>query len=271
MDKVTIIDAKKSRWFPDLGELFNYRQLLFSLAWRDIKVKYAQTFVGVLWALINPLANMLVLVFVFNKVANIDTKVNPVVFTLSGLVVWNYFSALFSEAGNSIVGAQNMIKKIYFPRILIPLSKAVSGMVELGVTIICLFVFMIYYGVPIGSNVIYAPIFVLIAVLCGCTGGIWMSALSVRFRDFAFLIPFITRLGMFLSPVAYGVDAVPEKYQLLYYLNPLTGVIEGFRWALLDSGSLHPYSYISFGILIFLLLFGIVFFTRVERIMADIL
>lgn len=267
----TFIDARKSKWFPNVREIHHYRQLLYSLALRDVRVRYAQTLIGMLWAIINPVANMLILVFVFYKVAKLNSTTNPLVFTLAGLVVWNYFSTLFSEAGSSILGAQNMIKKIYFPRLIIPLSKALSGIVELIATMICLILLALYFDVSISHHVLFAPIFILIAILCGCTGGIWMSALTVRYRDFSFLIPFITRLGMFLSPVAYSASAVPKEYELLYYLNPLTGAIEGFRWSLFGRGNLHEYFYVSMGILLVLFVTGIIYFSVIERKMADIL
>lgn len=267
----TIIDANKSRWIPNLKELHQYRQLLYSLALRDVRVRYAQTIIGLLWAIINPIANMLILVFVFYKIANLQSDTNPLVFTLAGLVVWNYFSTLFSESGSSILGAQDMIKKIYFPRLILPISKALSGIAELLASIICLVILMIYFKVSISPNIFFAPCFIMIAILCGCTGGIWMSALTVRYRDFSFLIPYITRLGMFLTPVAYSTSAVPKEYELLYYLNPLTGAIEGFRWSLFGQGTLHDYFYISLGILIVLFITGVIYFTSIERKMADIL
>lgn len=268
----TIIDTRSTSSLPDIRELYRYRQLLYSLAWRDVRVKYAQTFIGFLWALINPIASMLILVFVFKDIAKVGTQNIPaMVFTIAGLVVWNYFSVLFSEAGNSIVGAQNMVKKIYFPRLVIPLSKAISGLIDLGVTLVCLVVLMLIYQVPLSYNVVYVPLFIFVAILCGWTGGIWMSALTVRYRDFKFIIPFMTRLGMFLSPVAYSASDVPERYALLYHLNPLTGAIEGFRWAVFGVGTLDKYVYLSMLILVVLFVLGILFFTQVERKMADIL
>lgn len=268
----TVITPASNSLFPDLKELYNYRHLISTLAWRDFKIKYAQTAVGLLWSIINPVLSMLVLVFVFSKVAHVDTEgIPPIVFAFSGLCIWNYFSILFSEAGNSIVGAQNMIKKIYFPRIVIPISKAISGMVDLVVTIGLLILVMTYYQIYPSYNIIYAPIFIGIAVLCGVTGGLWMSALSVRYRDFKFVIPLITRLGMFITPVAYASTNIPEKFQTLYFLNPLVGAIEGFRWCLFGTGELNMNFYISIFILISLFIGAIIFFNKVDRTMADII
>ena len=268
----TIIKAGENTYFPNFSEIFKYKHLLLALAWRDIRVKYAQTYVGLLWAFINPIFNLIVLSFVFGTVAQVDTDgLSQVIFTIAGLCGWTYFSTLFSESGNSIVGAQNMIKKIYFPRMVIPLSKAISGLVDFGIVLICLIVLMIYHGVWPGPNLIYLPIFIVIALISGLVGGIFISALSARFRDFTFIVPMIIRLGLFATPVAYSTSLIPEEYKALYFLNPMAGVVEGFRWSLLGVGSPEPYMFYSIGILFILLIIGLVLFARVERVMADIL
>lgn len=268
----TIINAENNSWFPDFGELYRYRQLLISLAWRDIRVKYAQTYIGLLWAFINPIFNLLVLSFVFGKIAKVDTNGIPhVLFTITGLAAWTYFSTLLSDAGNSIVASQSMVKKIYFPRLVIPLSKAISGLVDFSVTLICLLVIMIYYNILPGANVIWLPVFILLALLSGLAGGILVSALSVRYRDFSFIVPMIVRVGMFATPIAYSASAVPPEYKMLYYLNPMAGIVEGFRWSLLGSGSPDPYMFYSIGLMIFLLIVSLVFFAKIEKVMADIL
>jgi len=268
----TIIEAGKGSLFPDFGELKKYKHLLSSLAWRDIRVKYAQTYVGLLWAFINPIFNLIVLSFVFGVVAKVDTGDIPhVVFTIAGLSAWTYFSTLMSEAGTSIIGAQNMIKKIYFPRLVIPLSKALSGFVDLGITLLCLIVLMAFYGIAPSSNIIYLPIFIIIAILSGLAGGILVSALVARYRDFTFVVPMIVRLGLYASPVAYSASAVPEQYKFFYYLNPMAGVIEGFRWSLLGTGSPEPYMFYSIGIILVLFVFSLYYFTQVERVMADVI
>lgn len=268
----TIITPASERIFPDFEELFRYRHLISMLAWRDIKVKYAQTAVGIAWAFLNPIVSLMVLVFVFSTIAKINSDGIPtIVIAISGLCIWNYFSILFSEAGNSVVDAQNMIKKIYFPRLVLPLSKAISGLVDFAITLILLVVVMLFYNIMPTNRIVYAPLFISIAILSGVTGGLWMSALSVRFRDFRFVIPLITRLGMFITPVAYTSSNIPEKYQILYFLNPLVGAIEGFRWCFLGIGELNSYMVISIGILVFLFITGLYFFNKVEHTMADII
>lgn len=268
----TIINADNNSWFPDFGELYRYRQLIYSLAWRDIRVKYAQTYIGLLWAFLNPILNLVILSFVFGHVVKIDGGDVPhVLLTITGLSAWTYFATLVSEAGGSIISAQSMIKKIYFPRLAIPLSKALSGLVDFMVTMFCLVVIMIYYGVVPGPNFIWFPLFVVLALMSGLAGGILTSALTVRYRDFAFVVPLITRIGFFLTPIAYAASAVPEKYKMIYYMNPLAGIVEGFRWSLLGTG--QPDSMMIYSVLLMVAIFivSLILFARVEFKMADIL
>ena len=268
----TVIDASKWSVFPNLNELWRYRQLMYSLAWRDIRVKYAQTFVGLLWTIINPVFNLLILSFVFGKVAKVDTGGVPhLLFTVAGLSAWTYFSTLLSDAGNSIVGAQSMVKKIYFPRLIIPMSKALTGLVDFGVTLLILFALMIYYGVSPGPNIVWLPLFLFFALISGLAGGIIFSALSVRYRDFSYIIPMVVRVGLYATPVAYPVSAVPEKYKLLYFMNPLAGIVEGFRWSLFGVGDPQPYMFYSLGFIFILFIIGILFFQRIDRNIADII
>jgi len=268
----TFITAENNSLLPDISEIWKYRQLLISLAWRDIRVKYAQTYIGFLWAFINPIFNLLVLSFVFGIIAKVDTDGVPhLLFTITGISAWTYFSTLVSEAGNSIVGSQGMIKKIYFPRLVIPLSKALSGLIDLFVTLICLIFIMAYYGNMPGLNIIYFPLFLALVILSGLAGGIFISALTVRYRDFAFVVPMIVRIGLYATPIAYSASSVPEKYKLLYFLNPMAGIVEGFRWSLLGSSSPEPYMFYSIGLMVVFFLIGILYFARVEKKMADIL
>ena len=268
----TIIDANSKSILPDFGEIYRYRQLLFSLAWRDIRVKYAQTYIGLIWAFINPILNLAVLSFVFGTVVKVDTgEVPHLLFTIAGLSAWTYFATLLNDAGSSIIGAQSMIKKIYFPRIVIPLSKALSGLVDFVVTLFCLIVLMFYYGFVPGPNVIWLPLFILLALISGLAGGILASALSVRYRDFSFVIPMIARLGLYATPVAYQASAVPESYKTIFYLNPMVGIVDGFRWSLFGTAAPDPLMFYSIGIIFILFIIAIVYFHRVEDVMADIL
>ncbi len=270
--QVTII-TPSSKWsFVDFRELYRFRQLLWSLAWRDIKVKYAQTFIGLLWAIINPLLTIIFLSFVFHRVAKVDTgNVPALLFTLTGYAAWMYFSTLLQTAGDSILSAQGMIQKIYFPRLILPLSKALSGLLEFAVILLCIFAFMFYYNFKPSFNIIYFPLFLLVSIITALTGGIWISALTVRYRDFRFITPFLVQLGLFITPIAYPSSNVPEKYLSLYFLNPMASVVEGFRWSLLGLEFDIHYLWLSVLGVIVMCILGLYYFSKVEKIMADII
>ncbi|MCH2023542.1 MAG: ABC transporter permease [Saprospiraceae bacterium] len=261
----------------NLKEIWQYRELLWTLTYRDIRVKYAQTAIGFAWAIVNPLFTLLILSFVFGTVANVKVEgtdgvvVPHIIYTITGLCGWQYFSEVLAQAGGSIIGAQNMVKKIYFPRLIIPMSKAITAFIDFAVVIIIMIICMIIYQFPPSENIIYFPLFFIIAVVSGLSAGIWMSALTIRFRDFQHITPMLLRIGMYATPIAYPASAVPEKYQLLFYMNPMAGVVEGMRWCIIGGAPLHYYAYISFFVIFLFLVFGLMYFKRVERVMADIL
>jgi lipopolysaccharide transport system permease protein len=265
------INARKKGLDLNVREILEYRDLLYTLALRDLKVRYAQTALGLLWAVLQPLTTLIVFTLVFSRVAKVDTSPIPYpVFALSGLSVWTYFASLMSQAGSSIVSAQGMISKIYFPRLIIPLSKSVVGLVDLGISLTFLVVLMVFYGVVPSAQIIWLPLFLLLALLSGLAVGIWLSALTVRFRDFLQIMPFVVQLGMYLTPIAYPARLVPEKYQFFYFLNPMAGVVEGFRWSLLGGTAPNPMIFLSAGLVLVLLVSGLYYFRSVERVMADI-
>lgn len=271
MDQI-IIEAKKKISFPDFKELWKYRQLLISLAWRDIKVRYVQSYLGIIWVVLNPVINLLILSFIFGVVVKADTEGIPaILFTICGLSGWTYFSNVTSEAGNSILTAQNMVKKIYFPRIILPFSKALSSLVEFVATLLIMAILLLYYKLPLSSNFLYFPLFLMIAFMAGITAGLWISALTIRFRDVKFIVPYMVRLGLYLTPVAYSSNMVPEKFQLIYFLNPMVGVVEGFRWSILGMGSINPMVFYSLILLLILFLTGMVLFSSIEKTIADII
>lgn len=255
-----------------LADIWQYKDLLLILAWRDYKVRYAQTMLGFVWAILQPLTTLMIFILVFSRVAKIDTGSIPYpVFAQSGMIAWTYFAFLISQAGNSIIGAQGMVKKIYFPRLIIPLSKALVGLIDFGISFLLFIGIALYYQFVPSSNIIYLPLYLILVILGGLGLGIWISALTVRFRDFTHVVPFIIQIGMYISPIAYPVSKVPEQYQLLYSLNPMVGVIEGIRWCIL--GGVPPTNVMYFSISILLLLFvsSIYYFKKVEKIMADII
>jgi lipopolysaccharide transport system permease protein len=267
----TIIEANKKGLGLDLKELFQYKDLFFVLSYRDFKVKYAQTFLGFLWAFIQPLFTLIIFTFVFGKAVKVDTGNIPYpLFALAGLFPWTYFATVMSQAGNSVIGAQNLIKKIYFPRLIIPLSKGYIGLIDFGISFLFFIALMLYYNFFPSVNIIWLPLFMIITIMVALGTGIWLSALTIRYRDFQNVIPFMVQLGIYATPVAYPASLVPEKYQWVYYLNPMAGVVEGFRWCLLGSDMPGNHIFISFTIVILLFISSLYYFKKVEKVMADI-
>jgi lipopolysaccharide transport system permease protein len=270
----TIIDANKKRLVPDLKELFRYKDLFVTLAWRDFKVRYAQTTIGFLWAFVQPIITLFILNVVFGKFAHVNTNGTPhLLFTITGLSVWTYFSFVMTNSGNSIISAQGMVQKIYFPRLIIPLSKAVVGLIDLSITLLILIALLVYYQFPLSANAIYAPLFIIIGMLSALAVGIWLSALTVRYRDFQHIVPFLVQIGLYATPVAYPIstasDQFPKWVMTLYYLNPMAGVEQGFRWSVLGGESPGYLMYISFAMVFLILISGILYFRGIEDEMAD--
>lgn len=266
-----IIDADKKTLSLNLKELYHYQDLFWTLAFRDLRVRYAQTFLGILWAIIQPLATLIIFTLIFGKAIEVDTGNVPYpLFALAGMSTWTYFAFVMNQSGNSIIAAQQMVKKIYFPRLIIPLSKAMVGFVDFGVTIAFIVILMLYYGIAPSGNIIYLPFFILMTIIAALAVGIWLSALTIRYRDFQHVVPFMVQFGLYATPIAYPAEIIPAKYQLLYHMNPMTGIVEGFRWSLLGGNPPHVYAYLSFGIVIFLFVTGLFYFRKIERVMADI-
>ncbi|MCK5372177.1 MAG: ABC transporter permease [Cyclobacteriaceae bacterium] len=266
-----VVDAEKKGFGINIKELIEYRDLFYILAYRDLRVRYAQTFLGFLWAILQPVATLIILFFVFGKALKVDTGDIPYpVFALAGLSMWTYFSFVLNQSGQSVIGAQEMIKKIFFPRLVIPLSKAVVGFVDFGITLIFLIVMMIVYGITPSANVFFAPIFILLNILAALSVGIWLSALTIRYRDFQHVIPFMVQFGLYATPVAYPATFVPEKYQFIYNLNPMAGVISGFRWCLFGGEFPGQDIYLAAAIIVILFISSLYYFKSVEDVMADI-
>jgi lipopolysaccharide transport system permease protein len=268
---LTVIDARRPGLSRGLAELYPYRDLFLVLAYRDLRVRYAQTFLGLLWAFLQPAATLLVFAVVFGQALRVDTGGSPYpLFALAGIVPWTYFSFVVSSASSSIIGAQDMIRKVYFPRIIIPLSKAVVGFVDLLITLVFFAGLMAYYGRVPGTPVVYLPAFLLAAVVVSLAAGIWLSALSVRFRDVQHVVPFLVQVGMYATPIAYPGHLVPERFLSAYHLNPMAGIVEGVRWSLLGGAPPSHHSYVSLAAAAVLLLSALLYFRRVERSMADV-
>ncbi len=269
-----VIDANRSSFSLNLRELFAYRDLFLILAYRDLRVRYAQTFLGVVWAVIQPLFTLIIFTLVFGKAIGVardmPASVPYVLYAACGMSAWTYFAFVMNQAGNSIIGAQGMIQKIYFPRLIIPLSKAVVGLVDFGVGLLFVAVLMVWYGFVPSSLIIFLPLFILLVVIAALAVGIWLSALTIRYRDFQHIVPFMVQFGLYATPIAYPTTLIPEKFRWLFYLNPMTGIVEGFRWSLLGTEPPHPYAWMSFVFTGLLFVSALYYFRRVERIMADI-
>ena len=269
-----IIVSNKKQLFPDFSELIRYKDLFFTLAWRDFRVRYAQTTVGLLWALLQPVITLLILSLVFGTFIAVKTPVPHLLFTLAGMSIWTYFSYVMTNAGSSIISSQDMIKKIYFPRIIIPFSKALVGLIDFSITLLLLVILMIYYGISPTMNVLFAPLFLVLGILAALGMGIWLSALTVRYRDFQHVVPFLVQIGLYLTPIAYPSEYatihLPKWAASLYYLNPMAGIVQGFRWSLF--GGTPPNEFIWITVLSVLVLFisGLLFFKRIEDEMADL-
>lgn len=269
----TIIEAGSPiQYWRKIKECWLYRDLLRMLSYRDVRVRYAQTFLGMAWAIINPLISVLLLYFVFGVVIKVDTQgVPPLLFSMAGLCSWNYFSRVVGEAGSSVIGAQSLVKKIYFPRLIIPLSKSFSALIDLAIVLMILAGMMLIYKIPVTWQVLMIIPFTLMTILAGIAFGVWVAALTIRFRDFTHILPLVLRIGMFLSPIAYGATLVPQPYKWAFNLNPLTGIIEGFRWALFNTPMDIHAVWTSIVVIIIILVGGIWYFLRMDQYIADII
>ncbi len=254
------------------GEVLRQRELLYFLAWRDVKVRYKQAALGVAWALLQPLMTMVTFTFVFGRVAAMPTDGIPYpLFSYSALVLWTYFASTLSQAGNSLVSNSNLITKIYFPRVFLPASSAVGGLLDIAVSSLFLVALMIYYHVGFHWTVLLAPLFVLELVMFVLGVSMVLAALNVRYRDVKYTIPFVTQIWMFLTPIIYPSSYLPEKYRIVMTLNPLTGIIEGFRAAVLGGRGIDWAAAGAAGaVTVAVFAAGLLYFRRTERVFADI-
>jgi len=274
-DYPSVITIKPSDgWgFPSLRELTEYWELLYFLVWRDVKVRYKQTFIGVAWAILQPLMTMMIFTVIFGNFAKLPSDGLPYpIYAFTALLPWNYFSQAISRSGLSLVGDGSLIRKVYFPRLIIPLASIAAPLVDFFVSFLVLLLMMAWFGIAPSWALLFLPFFLLLALMTALAVGLWLSPFNVRYRDVGHTIPFLLQFWMYASPVAYSISLIPEKWRLLYSLNPMAGVIEGFRWALLGTESpAFAVMALSAAIIAALLLGGIVFFKRTERTFADII
>ena len=268
-----IIEPTKGFFQLDLAAIWQYRELLYFLVWRDVLVRYKQTVIGVCWAVLQPLITMLIFTIVFSHFASIPSDGKPYpVFAFAALLPWICFSQALQRSGSSLVGSANLITKIYFPRLLIPLAASVSPVVDLFFSFIVLLAMMFWYGIVPTWGLLALPLFVVLSMLSALSVGLWLTTLNVKYRDVGHIIPFLVQVWMYASPVAYPVSIVPEKWRLLYSLNPMVGVIEGFRWAIL--GAERPdwtVMMVSSSVVVVLFVSGLVYFKRMEQTFADVI
>jgi lipopolysaccharide transport system permease protein len=255
-----------------LRELWTARGLLYFLVWRDIKVRYKQTVIGAAWAILQPLMAMIIFSVFFGHLAKMPSAGLPYpIFAYAGLVPWQFFSSAFTESSNSLVNNKSLITKIYFPRVVIPCAGVFAALVDFCIALLVLIGMMIYYGIAPTPRLLVVPLLVGFVVLTALAAGLWLSALNVKYRDMRYLIPFLTQFWLFATPIAYPSDIVPPAYRVVYGLNPMAGVIEGFRWAVLGTHTSIGAMVIGSVLAVILLFFtGLAYFRRTEKYFADL-
>ena len=269
-----LIVVKPSKGWTSLklDELWEYRELLYFLTWRDLKVRYKQTVLGAAWAIIQPFFTMVVFSLFFGKLAKIPSDGIPYpIFAYAALVPWTFFANGLNNSSNSLVGSANLIKKVYFPRLVVPISSVISGGLDFVLAFIVLLGMMLFYGIFPTVNIIWLPFLFLLTFIISMGTGLWLSALNVQFRDVRYTVPFLTQFWLFATPIAYPSSLLPEPWRTLYGINPMVGVVEGFRWALLGTDTAPgPIIIISSLVALALLIGGAYYFRRLEKSFADV-
>jgi lipopolysaccharide transport system permease protein len=268
----TVIDSAEPWFSLKLGELWTYRELLYFLVWRDVKVRYKQTALGAAWALLQPILAMVVFTLIFGRLAKLPSDNIPYpLFVYTALLPWQLFAFAMTESSNSLVTNQHLIRKVYFPRLIIPVSAILVGLVDFSISLLVLAGMMVFYGVrPAATTLLFLP-FLLLAMTTALAVGLWLSTLNIQYRDVKYVVPFLAQFWMFATPVVYSSNSVPEKWRLIYGLNPMAGVVDGFRWALLGTGhGSGPMMLVSIAAVMVLLITGLLYFRRMERSFADI-
>lgn len=278
-DEVLFIKPTRGWSALNLMELWRYRELVYFLIWRDIKVRYKQTALGAAWAIIQPFFTMVVFTIFFGRLAKVPSDNVPYpIFSYTALLPWGMFTKALTDAGRSLISNRTMITKVYFPRLAIPLASVMSGIVDFAIAFVVLVGMMLYYNllpgstyqVSITANILLLPLFILLALITALGVGLWLSALNVIYRDINYILPFLTQFWLFITPIAYPSSMIPERWRLIYALNPMTGVVEGFRWVLLGTATAPgPMLAVSTAISLIILISGLFYFRRMERTFAD--
>jgi lipopolysaccharide transport system permease protein len=270
-DQITRIQSAPRWRFLDTVEIWRYRELLYFLAWRDIQVRYKQTAIGVLWVVVQPVASIVVFSLFFGNLAKIPSDGVPYpLFVFAALLPWQVFSRAMMEASNSLVADQRLVSRVYFPRILVPMASVIAALFDFSITFLLFLGMMFYYGVHPGLAILSLPLFLFLMAATAVGVGFWLAPLNMEYRDVTYVMPFLTQIWMFLTPVVYPSTLVPEKWRVFYGFNPLAGVVEGFRWALLGVGpGPSPMLFVSAGVSLALMITGIVWFRSRERTFTD--
>ena len=270
-ERISLIKPSQGWAALNLRDLWLYRELIFFMTWRDLKVRYKQTLLGASWAILQPFLTMVVFSIFFGNLAKVPSDGVPYpIFSYTALIPWTLFSKALQDASRSLVANSHMITKVYFPRMILPLSSVLAGVVDFLIAFIVLMGMMIYYKITPTANVWFLPLFFVLALITAIGVGLWLSALNVLFRDINYVLPFLTQFWMYLTPIAYPSSMVPVKWQTIYALNPMTGVVEGFRWALLGTGQPPgTLTLVSSIVAVVLLISGMFYFRRMERLFAD--
>jgi len=271
-NEITIIRPSEGWVSLKLQELWEYRELLYFLVWRDVKVRYKQTVLGAAWAIIQPFFTMVVFSLFFGKLAKMPSDGIPYpLFSFAALVPWAFFANGLSQASNSVVGSAHLITKVYFPRLVVPISGVVSGIVDFALAFVVLLGMILFYGMVPTLNILWLPFLLLLALVTALGVGMWFSALNVQFRDVRYILPFLTQFWMFATPIVYPSSLLPEPWRTVYGLNPMVGVVEGFRWALLGTQTAPgPIIIVSSLASIVILIGGAFYFKRMEKTFADL-
>jgi len=275
---VTTIRPPKGWLSIDLKELWAYRELIYFLTWRDIKVRYKQAFLGVAWAVLQPIMTMVVFTVIFNKFlgvkpdAGIPEQFYPI-FSFAAVLPWQFFQGALQRSSQSLVANANLLTKIYFPRLIIPASAVAAGLVDFLISFMILVGLMLYYQVPFTLRLLWLPLFLLLALITALAVGLWLSALNVQYRDVQHMVPFLLQLWMYMSPVVYSTDTISKSpiFSTIYALNPMVGVIQGFRWAIFGTNPPSATTFISFAAIAVLFFSGLYYFRRMERNFADVI
>ncbi len=264
--------TEKNYW----SDIYRYRELFYILSWRDLKVRYKQTVIGVLWAILRPLLTMLVFTVVFGRLAKMQTEGDApyAIMVFAAMLPWQFFSNALTEASNSLVGNANLLSKVYFPRLIVPASSVITSFIDFLISFALLLLLMAYYQYVPSWKIIFLPIYIFLSFIVAFGLGLYLTALNVKYRDFRYIIPFIVQFGLYISPVGFSSSVIPEKWKMLYYLNPMVSIIDGFRWCIIKDSATNPfnlYALFSVSMSLLILLLAIRQFRKMEKTFADLI